>query len=58
MLFIPQKKSKKIINDLLEEGKDIRRKRSIEDRKRYLKAKKEGKLDEYYEYCRSRWICD
>ena len=49
MLFIPEEKVKEITNRLLEEARERRRKQSLERRETYLKAKKEGRLDEYFE---------
>ena len=54
MLFIPEKKVKEMKKRLLEEGKERRRKQTLERREAYLKAKKEGKLDEHWENLRKK----
>ena len=55
MLFIPEQQVKKTLKKLREEGKERRRKRTLERRKEYLKAKEEGKLDEYYAEIDRKW---
>ncbi len=54
MLFIPQEQVKKTLKRLREEGKERRRKESEKRKADYLKAKKEGKLDEYYAELREK----
>lgn len=54
MLFIPEKRVKETLNRLREEGKERRRKQALERREAYLKAKKEGKLDEHWENMRKK----
>ena len=49
MLFIPEKKVKATLKRLREEGKERRRKQTLKQREEYLKAKKEGRLEEYFE---------
>lgn len=49
MLFIPEQKAKEMRKRLREEGKERRRKQTLKEREAYLKAKKEGKLEEYFE---------
>ena len=49
MLFIPEERVKSTLKRLREEGKERRRKETMKRREEYLKAKKEGKLDEYFE---------
>lgn len=56
MLFVPRERAKKTLERLHEEGKEHRRKQTIKERKAYLKAKEEGKLDEYYENLSKNWI--
>ena len=54
MLFIPEKRVKATLKRLREEGKERRRKQTLERREAYLKAKKEGKLDEHWENLRKK----
>ena len=48
MLFMPEEKAKKLLKRHREEGKERRWIASEKRKAAYLKAKKEGKLDEYY----------
>jgi len=54
MLFVPREQAKKAIKKLSEEGKERRRNAAEKRKAAYLKAKKEGKLDEYYEELREK----
>ena len=54
MLFVPREQAKKVLKRLREEGKERRRIETEKRRAAYLKAKKEGKLDEYYEELREK----
>ena len=54
MLFIPQEQVKKTLKRLREEGKERRRIESEKRKAAYLKAEKEGKLEEYYKELREK----
>lgn len=49
MLFIPEKKVKKIIKQLNEEHRAKAREQTLRSREEYLKAKENGTLDEYFQ---------
>ena len=55
MLFVPREQAKKTLKRLREEGKERRRIETEKRRAAYLKAKKEGKLDEYYAEIERKW---
>ena len=55
MLFIPQEQVKKTLKRLRKEGKERRRIESEKRKAAYLKAKEEGKLDEYYAEIERKW---
>ncbi len=54
MLFMPQEKAKQLLKKHIEEGKERRRIAAEKRKAAYLKAKKEGRLDEYYEELREK----
>lgn len=54
MLFIPKEQVKKTLKRLREEGRERRRIESDKRKAAYLKAKEEGKLDEYYKELREK----
>ena len=54
MLFMPQEKAKQLLKKHREEGKKRRRIEAEKRKAAYLKAKEEGKLDEYYEELRKK----
>ena len=49
MLFIPEEQVEIALKELREKDRKERREISLKFRQEYLKAKEEGKLDEYYE---------
>ncbi len=55
MLFVPREQAKKVLKKLREEGKERRRIQAEERKAAYLKAKKEGKLEEYYAEIEKNW---
>ena len=52
MLFIPEEQVKIALKELREKNKKEMREMSLKRRQAYLKAKEDGKLDEYYERLR------
>ena len=54
MLFVPREKAKQTLKRLREEGKERRRIKTEKQRAAFLKAKEEGRLDEYYEELRKK----
>lgn len=54
MLFIPQEQVKKTLKRLREKGRERRRIESEKRKAAYLKAEKEGRLEEYYEELREK----
>ena len=55
MLFMPQEKAKQLLKKHREEGKKRRRIEAEKRKAAYLKAEKEGKLDEYYAEIERKW---
>jgi len=55
MLFVPREQAKKALKKLREEGKERRRIEAEKRKAAYLKAEKEGKLDEYYAEIERKW---
>jgi len=51
---MPQEKAKQLLKKHREEGKKRRRIEAEKRKAAYLKAKEEGKLDEYYEELRKK----
>ena len=51
---MPQEKAKQLLKKHIEEGKERRRIAAEKRKAAYLKAKKEGRLDEYYEELREK----
>jgi hypothetical protein len=49
MLFIPEKKAKETQKRLLKEGRERRKRKTLERRKDYLIAKENNDLDSFYE---------
>ncbi|MBQ8016784.1 MAG: hypothetical protein IJ258_01630 [Methanobrevibacter sp.] len=54
MLFVPREQAKKALKKLREEGKERRRIEAEKRKADYIKAEKEGKLDEYYAELREK----
>ena len=52
MLFIPEEQVKIALKELREKDRKERREKTLKRRQAYLKAKEDGKLDEYYERLR------
>ena len=52
---MPQEKAKQLLKKHREEGKERRRIEAEKRKAAYLKAEKEGKLDEYYAEIERKW---
>lgn len=55
MLFIPEKKVKETSRRIRERTRKERKEQTLKRRQKFIKAKEEGKLDEYYEELSNKW---